>query len=118
MNVDRFFKFVNREDDHGTKAGGEKETAEEEMAEVKSVLTEWAGPLLRLFNYYAFVGGAASNLMDTSAFCVLENCYHQMCIELELVDSEKCTKSFLSRCFVQVSIFLTRDSVVLNESPT
>jgi hypothetical protein len=105
MNEDRFFRFVDREDAGGQEnAHGQEETVEDELEEVKEVLFAWAGPLLRMFDYYCLQGAAASNSNDNSAFAVSENAYHGMCIDLKLVDKRKCTKSFLSNVFVQVNV--------------
>ena len=74
---------------------------EDELNEVKEVLFAWAGPLLRVFDYYCWTGACNSNSNDNSAFAISENSYHGMCTDLHLVDGA-CSKSFLSRVFVQV----------------
>ncbi len=106
MNEDRFFKFVDREDDHAQAShlkDEEVETVEDEMDEVKEALFDWAGPLLRMFDFYCLQGAASTNSNDTTAFSVSENCYHSMCVDLQFVD-KKCSKAFLSRVFVQVNV--------------
>ena len=109
MNEDRFFKFVDREDDHAQTShlkgadSGEVETVDDELDEVKGVLFEWAGPLLRMFDFYCLQGAASTNSNDTTAFAVSENAYHGLCVDLRFVD-KKCTKAFLSRVFIQVNV--------------
>jgi len=72
------------------------------MEEVKEMLFAWAGPLLRMFDYYCLLGACASNSNGNGAFAISENCYHSMCIDLKLVDKDNCSKAFLSRVFIQV----------------
>jgi len=103
LNEDRFFKFVDREDDHAANEGV-RETVEDEMDEVKEVLFDWAAPLLRIFDYYCLLGSAATNTNDNGAFAVSENSYHSLCNDLQFVDKRKCTKAYLSNVFVQVNV--------------
>jgi len=104
LNEDRFFKFVDREDDHAADESGQVETVEDELEEVKEVLFKWAGPLLRMFDYYCLLGAVSNNNNENSAFSVGENSYYSMCSDLRLVDGKKCSKGFLGRTFIQVNV--------------